>query len=47
MRVMLLAFLAVILIGIGANYALKEVGFSTEARNSGSAVRLDDKMTEQ
>lgn len=39
MRVMLLAFLATIVIAIGANFALKAVDFSTTNQAVGTAVR--------
>ena len=41
MKAMLAGFAAMIVISIGANYALKTIGFSSEERNSSSAVRLD------
>lgn len=41
MRVMLLAFLAIAAIAIGANIALNEAGFSSSERSVGAAVRLD------
>lgn len=41
MKVMLLAFVAVGVIAIGASYALQEIGFSSQDRNAGSSVRLD------
>ena len=42
MKAMLIAFAAIIVIAIGANVALDNVGFSSEERTAGSAVRLDD-----
>ena len=41
MRVMLLAFLAIAAIAVGANIALNEADFSSSDRTTGSAVRLD------
>lgn len=41
MKAMLTAFAAIILIAIGAFYALNEAGFSSEERLAGDAVRLD------
>lgn len=41
MRPMLLAFAAMAVITVGAWYALGELGFSSEDRLSGDAVRLD------
>ncbi len=41
MKTMIVAFIAVFVIAIGADYALDFSGFSTEDRTSGDAVRLD------
>lgn len=41
MKAMWIGFAAVIVIGIGANFALKEIGFSAEDRYSGNSVRLN------
>ena len=41
MRAMFLGFAAMIVISVGSYFALQEVGFSSEARGSGNAVRLD------
>ena len=41
MRVMLLAFLAIAAIALGANIALNEAGISSPERSAGAAVRLD------
>lgn len=41
MRVMMLAFAAVVGIAILANYALEGVGFSSAERQVSGAVRLD------
>lgn len=41
MKAMLTAFLAIAVIAVGANYALKNAGFSVADRTSGDAVRLD------
>lgn len=41
MKVMILAFCAIAVIAVGANIALKEIGFSAKDRTSGQAVRLD------
>ncbi|WP_286196639.1 hypothetical protein [Tropicibacter sp. R15_0] len=41
MKAMWAGFAAVILIGIGANFALQEIGFSSEDRYSGESVRLN------
>ncbi len=37
---MLLAFLAIVVIAIGANLTLQRVGFSSQDKTSGDAVRL-------
>jgi len=41
MRPMLLAFLAIALITVGAWYGLNQTGFSSSERLSGNAGRLD------
>ena len=41
MKAMLTAFVAAIIITVGASYALEEVGLSSENVGSGPAVRLD------
>ena len=41
MKAMLTGFAAMIVIGVGAWYALGEMGFSSADRMSGPAVRLD------
>lgn len=41
MREILLAFTAMAVIAVAASYVLPELGFSSEARTSGDAVRLD------
>ena len=41
MRTMLLAFLATAIIAVGANYILKDVGFSAADKSTGPDVRLD------
>jgi hypothetical protein len=42
MRAMLLAFAAVIVIAVGANWALDHIGYSSADRNSGASVRLGE-----
>ncbi|WP_263289388.1 hypothetical protein [Tateyamaria pelophila] len=42
MKAMLAAFVAIAVISVGSNYILQQVGFSTQERASGAAVRLDD-----
>ena len=42
MKAMLLAFAAVAVIAIGANMFLGQVGFSSQERTAGPAVRLDN-----
>lgn len=42
MKAMLAAFVAIAVISVGSNVVLKQVGFSTQERASGPAVRLDD-----
>ncbi len=41
MRAMILAFVAIAVIGIGAYYGLQYAGFGSDQRQSGDAVRLD------
>lgn len=41
MKVMLLAFLAVAAIAVGANMALNQAGFTAGEQAAGEAVRLD------
>ncbi len=41
MRTMIVAFVAVFVIAVGADYALDYAGYSTEDQNAGTAVRLD------
>lgn len=41
MKAMMAAFAATIVIAIGANFVLKEVGFSAQERTAGISVRLD------
>ena len=41
MKVMIGAFLAIGIIAVAASFGLKEVGFSSSERQSGSSVRLD------
>ena len=38
---MFLAFAAIAIIGVGAYFALQNLGFSTEERQAGDAVRID------
>lgn len=42
MKVMLTAFVAIIIIAAGANYGLKHIGFSSQDRNSGADVRVGE-----
>ncbi len=42
MKAMLAAFVAIVVIAVGANYILGQVGFSSQDRTAGDAVRLDD-----
>lgn len=42
MKAMLMAFAATVVIAIGADFVLEGIGFSAEAVNTGSAVRLDN-----
>ncbi len=41
MREIVLAFVAMAVISVGANFALQEVGFSSQDQTTGGAVRLD------
>ncbi|WGW05558.1 hypothetical protein [Tropicibacter oceani] len=41
MKAMFAGFAAMAVIGIGAYFALQEIGFSAAERNSGAAVRLN------
>ncbi len=41
MKAMFAGFAAIIVISIGANFALKTIGFSSADQTSGNAVRLD------
>lgn len=41
MKAMLTAFLAIAVIAVGANFGLKEAGFSAEERLTAPSVRLD------
>lgn len=41
MKAMFAGFAAIAVIGIAAHFGLAEIGFSSEERNSGAAVRLD------
>ncbi len=41
MKAMLLAFAAIALIAVGANFGLQNAGFSAADQTTGSAVRLD------
>jgi len=38
---MLLAFMAIAVIGVGAYYTLQNMGFASDERQSGTAVRID------
>lgn len=42
MKAMLIAFVAIAVIAVGANYILGQAGFSSQERTAGSAVRLGD-----
>lgn len=42
MKTMLIGFAAIILIALAASFGLNEIGFSSEERFSGNAVRLGD-----
>jgi len=41
MKAMMLGFAALIVISVGSYFALQELGFSSEDRGAGAAVRLD------
>ena len=41
MKAMLTAFLAIVVIAVGAYFGLQEAGFSSSDRQTGDAVRLD------
>ncbi len=41
MREIVLAFVAMGIIMVGANFLLSDMGFSSQERTSGDAVRLD------
>jgi len=41
MKAMLAGFAAIAVIGIAAHFGLAEIGFSSQDRQSGDAVRLD------
>ncbi len=41
MRAFVLACVALVLLTVGANYALQEVGWTTADQTTGSDVRLD------
>lgn len=41
MKTMLVAFVAIALIAVGSNMILGVIGFSSQDRTSGAAVRLD------
>lgn len=41
MREIILAFVAMAVIAVGANYLLDETGFSSQDQTTGNAVRLD------
>ena len=42
MKVMLLSFVAIAVIAVGANLILDEMGFSAAASGAGGAVRLSE-----
>lgn len=42
MKAMLIAFAAIAVIAVGSNLILDQVGFSSQDRAAGPAVRLDD-----
>lgn len=42
MKAFLMAMVAMIVISVGSNIVLKEIGFSSQEQGTGSAVRLDD-----
>lgn len=41
MKAMLAAFATIVVIAVGSNLILGQIGFSSAERSSGSAVRLD------
>ncbi|MEQ8896034.1 MAG: hypothetical protein RID23_03005 [Roseovarius sp.] len=41
MKAMLIGFAAIAVIGVGAHFALEEVGYTTWQRTSSDSVRLD------
>lgn len=41
MKAMLIGFVAIAVIAVGAHYALDEIGFTAAQRTSGDSVRLD------
>ena len=41
MKVILLALVVIIVIGIGSNFALQNAGFGAGERQAGDAVRID------
>ncbi len=41
MRAMLIAFLAIVVIGVAAFFGLNQIGFSSAERQSAPSVRLD------
>lgn len=41
MKAMIVAFVAIAVIAVGSNMILTEVGFSSQDRTAGPAVRLD------
>ncbi|WP_350334129.1 hypothetical protein [Coralliovum pocilloporae] len=43
MKTVILAFVAIIVIAIGADLALEQAGFSSSEAAKGNAVRLDEK----
>ncbi|KMW56543.1 hypothetical protein AIOL_001497 [Candidatus Rhodobacter oscarellae] len=38
---MLAGFAAIVLIGVAAHFGMQEIGFSSQDRSAGSAVRLE------
>ena len=42
MRTMLLALAAIVVIAVGAHFALDRIGFSSAERNAGDNVRLGE-----
>jgi len=41
LKAMLTAFVAIVVIAVGANLVLDNIGFSSQERTVGSSVRLD------